>query len=47
LNTFPANLSNDSQVAKLRVPPHSIEAESSVLAACCWTTAPGTVWGIC
>ena len=31
LNTFPANLSNDSQVAKLRVPPHSIEAESSVL----------------
>jgi replicative DNA helicase len=31
LNTFPADLSIDSQVAKLRVPPHSIEAESSVL----------------
>jgi replicative DNA helicase len=31
LNTFPADLSGDSQVAKLRVPPHSIEAESSVL----------------
>ena len=31
LNTFPADLSTDSQVAKLRVPPHSIEAESSVL----------------
>ena len=31
LNTFPSDLSADSQVAKLRVPPHSIEAESSVL----------------
>ena len=31
LNTFPADLSVDNQVAKLRVPPHSIEAESSVL----------------
>jgi replicative DNA helicase len=31
LNEFPADLSVDSQVAKLRVPPHSIEAESSVL----------------
>jgi replicative DNA helicase len=31
LNTFPFELSGDSQVAKLRVPPHSIEAESSVL----------------
>jgi len=31
LNEFPADLSSDSQVAKLRVPPHSIEAESSVL----------------
>ena len=31
LNTFPFDLSGDSQVAKLRVPPHSIEAESSVL----------------
>ena len=31
LNTFPSELSGDSQVAKLRVPPHSIEAESSVL----------------
>jgi replicative DNA helicase len=31
LNEFPADLSADSQVAKLRVPPHSIEAESSVL----------------
>ena len=31
LNTFPSDLSGDSQVAKLRVPPHSIEAESSVL----------------
>ncbi len=31
LNAFPSELSADSQVAKLRVPPHSIEAESSVL----------------
>ena len=31
LNAFPSELSGDSQVAKLRVPPHSIEAESSVL----------------
>ena len=31
LNTLPFDLSGDSQVAKLRVPPHSIEAESSVL----------------
>lgn len=31
LNPFPSELSGDSQVAKLRVPPHSIEAESSVL----------------
>jgi replicative DNA helicase len=31
LNAFPSDLSGDSQVAKLRVPPHSIEAESSVL----------------
>jgi len=31
LSPFPADLSTDSQVAKLRVPPHSIEAESSVL----------------
>jgi replicative DNA helicase len=31
LNPFPFDLSGDSQVAKLRVPPHSIEAESSVL----------------
>lgn len=31
LNSFPSDLSGDSQVAKLRVPPHSIEAESSVL----------------
>jgi len=31
VNPFPFDLSGDSQVAKLRVPPHSIEAESSVL----------------
>jgi replicative DNA helicase len=31
LNAFPSDLSLDSQVAKLRVPPHSMEAESSVL----------------
>jgi replicative DNA helicase len=31
LNTYPSDLPGDSQVAKLRVPPHSIEAESSVL----------------
>jgi replicative DNA helicase len=31
LNNFPSDLAGDSQVAKLRVPPHSIEAESSVL----------------
>jgi replicative DNA helicase len=31
LNTFPADRSSDIQVANLRVPPHSIEAESSVL----------------
>jgi len=31
MNPFPFDLSGDSQVAKLRVPPHSIEAESSVL----------------
>ena len=31
LNAFPSELSGDSQVAKLRVPPHSIEAESSGL----------------
>lgn len=31
LSPFPSDLSGDNQVAKLRVPPHSIEAESSVL----------------
>jgi replicative DNA helicase len=31
LNALSSELSGDSQVAKLRVPPHSIEAESSVL----------------
>lgn len=31
LNEFSSELSLDSQLAKLRVPPHSIEAESSVL----------------
>jgi replicative DNA helicase len=31
LSEFPSDLSSDSQIAKLRVPPHSIEAESSVL----------------
>jgi replicative DNA helicase len=31
LNTYPSDSSSDSQVANLRVPPHSIEAESSVL----------------
>jgi replicative DNA helicase len=31
LSEFPADFSSDSQIAKLRVPPHSIEAESSVL----------------
>ena len=31
MNLFPTDLSTDSQVAQLRVPPHSIEAESSVL----------------
>ena len=31
LSEFPTDLSSDSQIAKLRVPPHSIEAESSVL----------------
>jgi replicative DNA helicase len=31
LSEFPSDLSTDSQIAKLRVPPHSIEAESSVL----------------
>lgn len=31
LNSFPSDFSGDSQVASLRVPPHSIEAESSVL----------------
>ncbi|WP_416548697.1 replicative DNA helicase [Limnohabitans sp. DCL3] len=31
LSEFPADLSSDHQIAKLRVPPHSIEAESSVL----------------
>lgn len=31
LSEFPPSLPIDSQVAKLRVPPHSIEAESSVL----------------
>ena len=31
LSEFPSNLSSDSQIAKLRVPPNSIEAESSVL----------------
>ncbi|MEK7347039.1 MAG: replicative DNA helicase [Pseudomonadota bacterium] len=31
LSEFPSDLSADSQIAKLRVPPHSIEAESSVL----------------
>ena len=31
LREFPSDLSSDSQIAKLRVPPHSIEAESSVL----------------
>ena len=28
---LPIEFSSDSQVAQLRVPPHSIEAESSVL----------------
>ena len=31
LSEFPSDLSSDSQIAKLRVPPHSIEAEQSVL----------------
>jgi replicative DNA helicase len=31
LGEFPSGLSADSQIAQLRVPPHSIEAESSVL----------------
>jgi replicative DNA helicase len=31
LTEYPADHSSDSQIAKLRVPPHSIEAESSVL----------------
>lgn len=31
LSEFSSDLSSDSQIAKLRVPPHSIEAESSVL----------------
>ena len=31
LSEFPSDLSSDSQIAKMRVPPHSIEAESSVL----------------
>jgi replicative DNA helicase len=31
LSEFPSDSSSDSQIAKLRVPPHSIEAESSVL----------------
>ena len=31
LNTFHSDLAGDNPVAKLRVPPHSIEAESSVL----------------
>jgi replicative DNA helicase len=31
LNTFNSDLTGDNPVAKLRVPPHSIEAESSVL----------------
>jgi replicative DNA helicase len=31
LSEFPSSLSSDSQIAKLRVPPNSIEAESSVL----------------
>ena len=31
LSEFPIDLTSDSQIAKLRVPPHSIEAESSVL----------------
>ena len=31
LSEFPSNLSSDSQIAKLRAPPNSIEAESSVL----------------
>jgi replicative DNA helicase len=31
LNTFNSDLAGDNPVAKLRVPPHSIEAESSVL----------------
>ena len=37
----------DRQIAQLRIPPHSIEAESSVLGACCSTMALGTGWGIC
>ncbi len=31
LNDLPIDFSADQQVAQLRVPPHSIEAESSVL----------------
>ena len=31
LNELPIDFSADQQVAQLRVPPHSIEAESSVL----------------
>ena len=44
--TAPAYLADDD-VARLRVPPHSIEAEQSVLAACCSTTAHGTARATC
>jgi replicative DNA helicase len=41
------DFSPDRQVAQLRVPPHSIEANPACWAGCCWTTAPGTGWVTC
>ena len=39
-------LIDDPQLSQLRVPPHSLEAESSVLGGLHWTMPPGTGWPI-
>ncbi len=38
----PMNAATDTSLDYLRVPPHSIEAEQSVLGGCCWIMPPGT-----
>jgi hypothetical protein len=47
LSAVPDDFGHDRQVAQLRIPPHSIESESSVLGGLLLDNAPGTGWAIC